>query len=123
AGIDENIAGGFILGLKRKEAKAACQILQLEPTEERLGRITAKKTIGGVGQGGLKPNWNSMRALHEPGTDTLVRGSVALYADIHGRVVPVEVTVAPSFLARTDTTVRQQEIRRKSEQPHAALAG
>src|SRR5699024_3327128 len=100
-----------------------CQILQLEPTEARLGRITAKKTIGGQGQGGLKPNWNSMRALHEPGTGTLVRGAVALYADIHSRVVPVEVTVAPSFLARTDTTVRQQEARREREQRRTALAG
>src|SRR5690606_3277877 len=36
AGIDEHIAGGFILPLKRAEAKAACEILQIEPTAERI---------------------------------------------------------------------------------------
>nr|WP_227993839.1 ATP-binding protein [Pseudactinotalea sp. HY160] len=103
AGIDEHIAGGFILPLKRAEAIAACEILQLEPTPERIRRITAEATIGGVGDGELEPNWDSMRALYEPGTRQVIRGSVALYADIHGRVVPVEVKIGANFLSRAST--------------------
>src|SRR5699024_4815520 len=66
SGIDEHISSGMILPLKRGEARAACEILQLEPTQERLGRITADATRGGVGDTGLEPNWNSMMALHKP---------------------------------------------------------
>src|SRR5699024_1659803 len=98
AGIDEHIAGGFFLPLKRAEAIAACEFLQIDATEARLGRITAEATIGGVGGGELQPNWNSMRALHRSGTREVIRGSVSLFADIHRRVVHVKIVIPASFL-------------------------
>ncbi|MGC0252676.1 ATP-binding protein [Pseudactinotalea sp. Z1748] len=103
AGIDEHISSGFILPLKRTEAAAACQILGLEPTEERLRRLTAKATIGDNDRGDTQPNWDSMLALHRSGSREVIRGSVALYADIHDRVVPVEIRVPDSFLQKAST--------------------
>lgn len=104
SGIDEHIAGGFILPLKEAEAIAACRILNLEPTPERIRRITAKATVGeeDAASGGA-PNYDSMRALHVAGSRKVERGTIALFADIHDRVVPTEIVVAESFLAKAST--------------------
>lgn len=119
SGINEHISGGFILPLKEEEAKVACQILGLEPTQERLSRITAKATLGSddsADEARKPPNWHSMRALHEwrDGRKVVVRGTVALYADIHNRVVPVEVTIAPSFLAKASTNRADIDARKRA---------
>lgn len=105
--------------MKEEEAKVACQILGLEPTQERLSRITAKATLGSddsADEARKPPNWHSMRALHEwrDGRKVVVRGTVALYADIHNRVVPVEVTIAPSFLAKASTNRADIEARKRA---------
>lgn len=121
AGIDEHIAGGLILPLKRSEAKAACEVLQLDPTQERLRRITADATMGGVGDEGLEPNWDSMRALHEPGTRRVLRGAIGLFADIHGRVVPVHVRIPETFLDKAST--HYEDIARRQEHAAQAQAG
>lgn len=116
AGIDEHISSGFILPLKRSEATAACQILGLEPTEDRLRRLTAQATIGDNDRGDTQPNWDSMLALHRPGTRQVIRGSVALYADIHDRVVPIEIKVPESFLAKASTHHEDIAARRAAQQ-------
>lgn len=122
AGIDEHIAGGFILPLKRAEAKAACEILQIEPTAERIERIVADATIGEVSDGDLQPNWNSMRTLYRAGTREVIRGSVALYADIHDRVVPVEIVIPEAFLVKASTNP-QDIARRKALEAQKETAG
>lgn len=122
AGIDEHIAGGFILPLKRSEAKVACEILQLEPTEERLTRITAGATIGDNDLGDVQPNWDSMRALHRPGTREVIRGAVALYADINDRAVPVEVTISEAFLRKASTNHADIAAREAVKARDAAVA-
>jgi hypothetical protein len=76
----------------------------LEPTPERIERITAKglvsedsESIEGVA------NWDSMRALRDPTTGETLRGSIAIYSDLRGRAVPVEVVLPDEFLAAAST--------------------
>ena len=123
AGIDEHIAGGFILPLKQSEAIAACRILQLEPTAERIRRITATKTIGDASDTSASnsaPNWDSMHALFQrddvTGKLTNVRGSIAYYADVYDRVVPVEVVLPQAFLDKASTKYEDIERRKQARQ-------
>lgn len=102
AGLTGYISRGLILPIEDEaEARAACRLFRLEETPERIGRITAKATIGSGA--GVAPNWSSMRALVEPGTRRVLRGAVAIYVDLANRAIPVEVTVPPAFLALAST--------------------
>lgn len=124
AGLRGYISRGLIGSITDPdEARAACELFGLAPTAERLSRITAKEFIGsGVS---AAPNWNSMRALIEPGTRTVHRGSVWLYCDTRGRAVPVEVMLPAAFLARSSTNaaeIRQRDAVRAFEPAPAPLA-
>ena len=113
AGIDEHIAGGFILPLNRKEAAAACELLRLDPTPERLDRITAKAERGDIDSAqSMTPNWDSMRFLRDPETGKTLRGTIALYCDINDRVVPVEVTVPAEFGRKASSDWRDVQARK-----------
>lgn len=105
------ISSGYILGMNsRDEAIAACTLLNLEPTEERLGRILAPATMSGTG--GLKqPNYNSLRALVKPGTREVIRGSVAIVADVSDRAVTTEIRLPSKFLALASTNRLDREKR------------
>lgn len=117
AGLAGYISRGLILPIQDKvEAQAACEMFELEPTPERMSRITSRATIGSTDGGTAAPNWNSMRHLRDPRTGATLRGSVAIYADIHGRAVPVEVIIPQSFMDRASTN--PDDIRRRE----AALA-
>jgi hypothetical protein len=117
------ISRGLILPIEDvKEARAACELFKLEPTPERMSRITAKATVGD-GES-VAANWNSMKALRDPRTGKIIRGSIAIYADLSGRAVPVEIVLPPSFLRMSSTTPedvarRQKEIeaQRAAERP------
>ncbi|GAB3176114.1 hypothetical protein GCM10027059_50470 [Myceligenerans halotolerans] len=100
------ISRGFIGPIKDPdEARAACELFELEPTPERLARITAAATLGsGASEA---PNWNSMRALIDRGTRQVRRGSLWIYADLASRAVPVEVTIPGEFLKRTSTNAAE----------------
>ena len=112
------ISRGFILPLQDKiEAEAACQLFNLEPTPERIGRIRANANIGEGDQ--VAPNFGSMRALRDPRTDEVIRGSIGIYADLTGRAVPVEVVLPPAFLKMAST--RPDDIRRRREAELALL--
>lgn len=118
AGLAGYISRGLIGPIQdREEAEAACELFKLAPTEERLARITASETIGAGA--GTAPNWNSMRALIDPGTRQVHRGAVWIYCDIKNRAVPVEVVIPPSFLARASTNAA--EVRQRVPQPAAPL--
>jgi hypothetical protein len=119
AGLTGYISRGFILPMEDpEEARAACELFRLDPTEERLGRLMAKATKGGNSANAVTPNWYSMRALRDPVTDEVIRGSIGLYVDLSGRAVPVEVTLPPSFLK--DSTTNADDLRRREEEKRAA---
>lgn len=104
AGLEGYISRGLILPVEdRTEAEAACRLFKLEPTPERLNRITAKATLGGIDDDGAAPNWGSMRHLRDPHTGQSIRGTIAIYADLAGRAVPVEVSLPKAFLDITST--------------------
>jgi hypothetical protein len=86
----------------KSQALAALEIARLEPTAERMGRITAKKSMGSTGDD-IAPNWNSLRPLYAPGTRNNIRGTIFITSDLSGRAVPVEVKLAPGFLRRAST--------------------
>ncbi|MCC3292847.1 ATP-binding protein [Arthrobacter sp. zg-Y1110] len=112
------ISRGLILPVEdATEARAACQLFKLDPTPERMARITAKAEIGDGESVAL--NWNSMKALRDPNDPErrVLRGAIGIYADLAGRAVPVEIVLPKSFLALSSTS--PDDIRRRDE---AALA-
>ncbi len=98
AGLAGYISRILILPIEDEtEARAACGLARLEPTPDRIRRITAKARTGNA------PNWDSMRALRNPATGVTLRGAVAIYCDLAGRAVPTEITIPPAFLALAST--------------------
>jgi hypothetical protein len=91
---------GLILAVEdTDEAIAACRLLKVEPTRERVRRITASAAFGeGVS---TAPNWDSLRPLMRG--RKVLRGSVGLFVDQHARQVPVEIILPKSFLDMTST--------------------
>lgn len=114
-GLVDFISRGIILPLgSEKEAVAACELFGLDPTPERIKRITADATIGGSGTG-TAPNYKSMRALHEPGTRKVIRGTVGIYADLAKRAVPVQIDLSPVFLSRSSTNAKDIKAVKREE--------
>lgn len=104
AGLSGFISRGFIGPIgDEEEAIAACKLFRVEPTPERLARITAKASIGAIGEEQTAPNWESMKSLRDPATRKVLRGSVWLHSDLAGRVVPVECTIPEAFLRLAST--------------------
>lgn len=120
AGLAGYISRGLILPITDEdEARAACELFKLEPTPERMSRLTAKATMGAVGDEGGAPNWRSMRALRDPETGQILRGSIGIYADLFGRAVPVEVRIPEEFLEIASTN--PDDIRRRKAAEQLAL--
>lgn len=126
AGLAGYISRGLILPMEDPdEASAACELFKLAPTDERMARLTAKDSLGGNSTGAWAPNWSSMRALRDPVTGEVLRGSVAIYADLAGRAIPVEVRLSDEFLLMASTRpsdiARREELRaRRLRQQHEA---
>lgn len=82
----------------KDEATAALTLTRWEDAPaDVLTRIRAKSSRGGA------HNWHSLRALVDPRTRRVVRGSVAYFSDLAGRTVPVEVVVPDWFLTLAST--------------------
>ncbi len=105
AGLTGFISRGFIMPIRdREEAVAACELFKLDPTPERIARITANDTLNASSSSITgAPNWDSMRALRDPRTGQVLRGTIALYYDLAGRAVPVEVALPADFLRLAST--------------------
>jgi len=105
AGLSGFISRGFIMPIRdQEEAVAACELFKLEPTPERIARITANDTLNASSSSITgSPNWDSMRALRDPNTGHVLRGTIALYYDLAGRAVPVEVALPAEFLRLAST--------------------
>lgn len=116
AGLEGFISRGIILPITDKsEAVAACRLFGLDPTAERIERITAKATMGDSGQDASAPNWHSMRALIDPITRQVLRGTIGIYADVNGRAVPVEITIPPDVIAAASTNRLDMAARDRAE--------
>lgn len=116
AGLAGYISRGVILPITDEdEAVAACRLFGLEATPERLARITAKATMGDGSDDSAAPNWRSMRALRDPVTHEVLRGTVGIYADVNGRAVPTEITIPASFLRDVSTNRLDMEAREASD--------
>ncbi|MDA8317166.1 MAG: ATP-binding protein [Actinomycetota bacterium] len=126
AGLAGYISRGLILPIRdEQEAIAACELFKLEPTPERIGRITANATIGATTTGEASaPNWGSMRALRDPVTRKILRGTIGIYCDLESRAVPVEIKIPEAFLAAASTNPedierREQEMAARREEERA----
>lgn len=124
AGLAGYISRGLILPMEDPaEARAACELFKLEPTPERMARLTAKATMGGNTAAGTTPNWRSMRALRDPDTGNVLRGAIAIYADLAGRAIPVEICLPEQFLLLASTNpadIRRRKQRQQEQQAHHA---
>ncbi len=120
AGLAGYISRGLILPIQDvDEALAANEMFKLEPTPERMDRITAKATLGSsANEIGTAPNWNSMRALRDPITGQVLRGAIGIYVDLAGRAVPVEIRLPDEFLKMSSTN--PEDIRRRLSERAAA---
>jgi hypothetical protein len=100
AGLKGFISRGFVGPIgDEKEAAAAMELFGIEQTPERMARITAEGTTDSYGMDEFAaPNYNSMKALRDPRTREVLRGSVWLYSDLAGRVIPVECVIPRQFL-------------------------
>lgn len=114
AGLEGYFSRSLILPLKdRVEAETALHIAGPDlVTPGRLRRLQAKATKG-EGKS-IIPNWASMRHLvardsnggtikNSDGSDRIIRGTIAYYADLDDHCVPVEIVLPGSFLEMTTT--------------------
>lgn len=105
AALTPYISRGLILPLgDRDDAELACRGLGLEPTEQRLHRLTRPKG-----------DWEGMHSIvtRERGETVVVeRGTVAYYSDLQRRCVPVEIVVPPWFIALASTN--PEDVRRRA---------
>lgn len=107
ADLKDFISRGGIMPMQNPEqARAACTFFGVDPNRY-VPRITAAATLSKD----LKTsyNWGSMRALIDPTTREVKRGSVMLYCDQHGRAVTTEVTIPKSFLDGSSTNRRDRD--------------
>ncbi|XKH58622.1 ATP-binding protein (plasmid) [Citricoccus nitrophenolicus] len=115
AGLEGYISRGTILPIEDKhEAAAALQLFGMEPTAARMGRVTAKKTIGED----KMPNWSSFHALRDPETRKVLRGTIGIHIDLGGRAIPTQIKLPESFLQMTSTNLldqRSREAKRASQ--------
>ncbi|WIE80945.1 ATP-binding protein [Curtobacterium sp. MCSS17_016] len=116
AGLAGYISRGFVGPITdEKEALAAMELFGIEPTPERMARVTASATMDAYGNDEYAaPNYNSMKALRDPRTRKVLRGSVWMYSDLSGRVIPVECVIPPEFLRVASTNALDIDAREKA---------
>jgi len=118
AGLTGYISRTIILPISDPdEAKAACLLAGLEPTPERMAAITARARVGDA------PNWASMRALRDPSTGDVLRGTIGIYSDLDDRSIPVEVRIPKSFLdlASTNPDDIERRLKEQGQQIEASI--
>ncbi|WIB65553.1 ATP-binding protein [Curtobacterium sp. MCBD17_040] len=114
AGLAGFISRGFVGPISDPvEAKAALDLFNIEATDDRMKRITSPATMDSYGRDdNAAPNWNSMKALRDPATRRVLRGSVWMYSDLAGRVIPVECTIPEEFLRLASTNAIDMDARK-----------
>lgn len=111
ADFEQHISRGLLLHMdSAAEARAACELFQMEPSEERISRFLARAER--TAAGGTSENWDSFQALL--GADgKAIRGAVGIYSDVRRRNVPVEIKLNDGFLRLSST--RPEDLRARDE--------
>ena len=114
--VDNHLTGGISRGLilplpggtgatdehgnvDRGEAGKALDLFQIDATNKYLSRLAKPATM----EGSDNPNFYSMRALRDPNTDQIIRGTIGVHVDLSGRAVGVEITIPSWFLKEIST--------------------
>lgn len=118
AGLGNYLTRGMILHIPdASEATAACQLFGLDPTEERIDRITNPggdaSSLDGAGNAGM--NYNSLKAIKDPETGAVTRGAVGIDIDVRGRAVPVEIRIPEPLLPIISTNIDDVDARGDGE--------
>lgn len=112
-GLENFISRGAIMHIaEEEEAAAACKLMRIEPTPERLSRIM---NTGMIGDDEGTPDGDSLKPLKvldpSTGEEKVIRGSIAYYMDINSRVVPVEIDIPERFVKIASTNIDDIEER------------
>jgi hypothetical protein len=111
AGLAGYISRGLIMHISDvAEARASFELFKLQPTVERMTRVTAKPKMASdtseedekIGAGGAAFDWRSLKALVDSNRKVR-RGAVGYHIDLAGRCVPVEITI-PDWFVRVAST-------------------
>lgn len=114
ADLEDYLSRGLILPIKNPaEAKLALRAFEVEETPDLIARITASALSGGQNGG---HNWNSMRALVDPVTKKVHRGTIGIYIDRARRSVPVEIRLPDGFLDVASTRPEDVAARRAANE-------
>lgn len=117
AGIKGFITRGTLLHvMDEDEAIAACKLLNLDPDPYLLSRI---RGLAVKDKDSKAPNWDSLRALKDPKTGQVIRGTVSYQMDTSGRTVPVESRVPDWFLLAASTNSKDIAERERQAQAEA----
>ena len=99
AGVDSYVSRVLLLPMNtERDARQGLRMMGAEATPERLRALTEGPELAD-GQ----PNWGSNRALIDPATGRVLRGTVGLYFDLRERAIPVEIRV-PAAQAKLFST-------------------
>ena len=107
AHLEGAVSRGLLLSLDDMDdslgTSNARNALTLLHVTDPLGRIRHRMSIDATIENG-QPNWMSMKALHDPTTGHVLRGSIAYFIDGGHSPVPVDIVIPPHILADISTT-------------------
>lgn len=107
AHLEGAISRGLILSLDDMDdslgTSNARNALTLLHVADPSGRVRYRMPLDATVENG-QPNWMSMKALHDPTTGRVIRGSIAYFIDGARSPVPVEIVIPPRLLAAISTT-------------------
>ncbi|ACV79066.1 hypothetical protein Namu_2720 [Nakamurella multipartita DSM 44233] len=100
AGVDSYVSRVLLLPMNTdRDARQGLAMMGVEPTAHRLEALTEGPHLADG-----KPNWRSNRALIDPTTKQVLRGTVGIYFDLRERAVEVEIKVPPAQAKLFSTT-------------------
>jgi hypothetical protein len=112
--LSDFVSGGYVLALKGKPVEGepnsvlAFKTFELDPDwHGRAHRASLSLTIDGTPEDQASEttfNWESLRALVDPVTRRVARGSVAYFKDLYGRCPTVEILLPSEFVKVASTT-------------------
>lgn len=99
-GVDSYVSRVLLLPMNtERDARQGLSMMGVEPTARRLEALTEGPELADG-----KPNWASNRALIDPVTKKVLRGTIGIYFDLRERAVEVEIKVPPAQAKLFSTT-------------------
>lgn len=108
AGVENYISRVITLPLHETEGAAACKILGIKPTRDRLKRMAIQKPTDG-----RPASWNSMHAIVDPHTREVKRGTIGWYRDLAGDAMTFEAKI-PDWFVRLASSNRDDMAERRA---------